>query len=147
MPDKKMMGMGKGILPKMPIKSNTGFATPGTEFKATKPGTSNQPKTAFKAKSAYMMYGKESDTMTGGSPLAKMGCSKTYKKGALKAEGTVDVYDSETGKTTKVTKENGVYTRGGNVVTLNKNQSEKQSGTRTESYAQKNKRLKAEQNG
>ncbi len=36
---------------------------------------------ALEAKSPYMMYGKESDTMMGGSPLAKYGCSKKYKKG------------------------------------------------------------------
>jgi len=43
----------------------------------------------FKAKVAatmakgpiYMMYGKESDIMMSGSPLAKYGCSKKYKKG------------------------------------------------------------------
>ena len=29
----------------------------------------------------YMMYGKEAATMMGGSPLAKYGCSKKYKKG------------------------------------------------------------------
>jgi hypothetical protein len=36
---------------------------------------------ALEAKSPYMMYGKESDIMMGGSPLAKYGCSKKYKKG------------------------------------------------------------------
>ena len=51
---------------------------------------------ALQAKSPYMMYGEKSDTMTGGSPLAKTGCSKTYKKGALKAEGGVEEVDLTT---------------------------------------------------
>jgi hypothetical protein len=34
----------KPLKPKSEIKSNPNFATPGTEFKATKPGESNQPK-------------------------------------------------------------------------------------------------------
>ena len=103
---------------------------------------------ALQAKSPYMMYGEKSDTMTGGSPLAKTGCSKTYKKGALKAEGTVDIVDSKTGKTTKVTKtEGGGYTKGGKVVTLAETQKVKSESTRTESYAQKIARLKKEKNG
>jgi hypothetical protein len=36
----------------------------------------------------------------------------------------VTVKDSTTGKTTKLTKKNGTYTRGGNVVTLTKSQKE-----------------------
>ena len=102
---------------------------------------------ALQAKSPYMMYGEKSDTMTGGSPLAKTGCSKTYKKGALKAEGTVDIVDSKTGKTTKVTKTDGVYTKAGNVVTLSDSQKEVTTGKPTESYAQKIARLKKEKNG
>jgi len=35
-------GVKKNITPVSEIKSNLNFATPGTEFKATKPGTSNQ---------------------------------------------------------------------------------------------------------
>ena len=100
-----MIGMKKYIRPVSEIKSNSNFATPGTEFKATKPGTSNQPKTetsgdravksikkvlggaltgaagSLMAKSPYMMYGKESDSMVSESPLAKTGCSKKYKRG------------------------------------------------------------------
>jgi hypothetical protein len=34
----------KPLKPASQIKSNPNFATPGTEFKATKPGESNQPK-------------------------------------------------------------------------------------------------------
>ena len=30
--------------------------------------------------SPYMMYGKKSSKLEGGSPLAKYGCSKKYKK-------------------------------------------------------------------
>ena len=48
MPDKKgkkMLRTQRSIRPINEIKSNPNFATPGTEFKATKPGTSNQPKT------------------------------------------------------------------------------------------------------
>lgn len=107
MPDKQKLGKnadtakpGK-IKPFNTIKSNSSFATPGTEFKPTNPGTNNQParetssdraKDAVKkvliggtigassllAKSPYMMYGKETSPMTmkGGSPLAKYGCSK-----------------------------------------------------------------------
>jgi hypothetical protein len=108
MPDKNGKKMGrivKKIYPINEIKSNPDFATPGTEFKATKPGTSNQPKTetsgdravksikkvlggaltgaasVLQAKSPYTLYGKKSDIMMGGSPLAKYGCSKKYKKG------------------------------------------------------------------
>jgi hypothetical protein len=110
MPDKNGKKMGrivKKIYPINEIKSNLDFATPGTEFKATKPGTSNQPKTetsgdravksikkvlggaltgagaasVLQAKSPYTLYGKKSDIMMGGSPLAKYGCSKKYKKG------------------------------------------------------------------
>ena len=107
MPDKKGKKMGRivrNIYPINEIKSNPNFATSGTEFKATKPGTSNQPKTetsgdravksikkvlggaftgaagALMAKSPYMMYGKKSDIMISESPLAKYGCSKKYKK-------------------------------------------------------------------
>jgi hypothetical protein len=102
-----MIGMKKYIRPVSEIKSNSNFATPGTEFKATKPGTSNQPKTetsgdravesikkvlggalagagaasVLQAKSPYMLYGKKAAPMMGGSPLAKYGCSKKYKKG------------------------------------------------------------------
>ena len=88
---------GKATTPVNEIKSNPNFATPGTEFKATNPGTSNQPKTetsgdrAVKSikkvlggavsAGAFMMYGEKSDIMMGGSPLAKYGCSKKYKKG------------------------------------------------------------------
>lgn len=100
-----MIGMKKYIRPVSEIKSNPNFATPGTEFKATKPETSNQPETetsgdraknsikkvlgsavtgaagSFMAKGPiYMMYGKEAAPMMGGSPLAKYGCSKKYKK-------------------------------------------------------------------
>ena len=97
----------EALKPVSEIKSNPNFATPGTEFKATKPGTSNQPKTktsgdrakdsikkvlgsalvtgaagSFIAKGPiYMMYGKEAAPMMGGSPIAKYGCSKKYKKG------------------------------------------------------------------
>ena len=95
----------KPFTPVSEIKSNTNFATPGTEFKATKPGASNQPKTetsgdravksikkvlggaltgaagGLMAKSPYMMYGKKSDIMMSESPLAKYGCSKKYKRG------------------------------------------------------------------
>jgi len=108
MPDKKgkkMLRTQRSIRPINEIKSNPNFATPGTEFKATKPGTSNQPKTetsgdravksikkvlggaltgtagSLMAKSPYMMYGKKSDIMMSESPLAKTGCSKKYKKG------------------------------------------------------------------
>jgi hypothetical protein len=108
MPDKKgkkMLRTQRSIRPINEIKSNPNFATPGTEFKATKPGTSNQPKTetsgdravksikkvlggaltgaagSLMAKSPYMMYGKKSDIMMSESPLAKYGCSKKYKKG------------------------------------------------------------------
>tara|TARA_R100000951_G_C2488740_1_gene133801 strand:+ start:49 stop:462 length:414 start_codon:yes stop_codon:yes gene_type:complete len=35
-------GSVKSIVPVSKIKSNPNFATPGTQFKATKPGTSNQ---------------------------------------------------------------------------------------------------------
>ena len=35
----------KPLKPVSEIKSNPNFATPGTEFKATKPETSNQPET------------------------------------------------------------------------------------------------------
>ena len=45
MPDKKgkkMLRTQTSIRPINEIKSNPNFATPGTEFKATKPGTSNQ---------------------------------------------------------------------------------------------------------
>ena len=34
----------------------------------------------FLPNSPYMLYGKKSDIMMGGSPLAKYGCSKKYKK-------------------------------------------------------------------
>ena len=37
--------------------------------------------------SPYLMYGEESDPMVGGSPLAKTGCSKKYKKSVLKMVG------------------------------------------------------------
>lgn len=99
----------KPLKPVNEIKSNPNFATPGTEFKATKPRTSNQPKTetsgdravksikkvlggaltgaavsALPAKSPYMMYGKKSDSMVSESPLAKYGCSKKYKKSGIK---------------------------------------------------------------
>ncbi len=90
------------------IKSNPNFATPGTRFKATNPGTSNQPISETSGDRAvksikkvlggaitgavgvgaatmakgpiYMMYGKKSDIMMSESPLAKYGCSKKYKK-------------------------------------------------------------------
>jgi len=96
----------KPLKPVNEIKSNSNFATPGTEFKATKPGTSNQPETETSGDRAvksikkvlggaltgaagslmakgpvYMMYGKKSDIMMSESPLAKYGCSKKYKKG------------------------------------------------------------------
>jgi predicted NAD-dependent protein-ADP-ribosyltransferase YbiA (DUF1768 family) len=40
-----------------------------------------------KAKSPYMMYGKESGAMMSESPLAKYGCSKKYSKSPMKVEG------------------------------------------------------------
>ena len=40
-----------------------------------------------KAKSPYMMYGKESGAMMSESPLAKYGCSKKYAKSPMKVEG------------------------------------------------------------
>jgi hypothetical protein len=95
----------EALTPTSEIKSNPNFATPGTGFKPTEPGTSNQPKTetsgdrakhsikkvlgsavtstaaSFMAKGPiYMMYGKEAAPMMSGSPLAKTGCSKKYKK-------------------------------------------------------------------
>ena len=107
MPDKQKLGKnadtakpGK-IKPFNTIKSNSSFATPGTEFKPTNPGTNNQPpretssdrakdavkkvltsavigKSPFTKGSPYMLYGKETSPMTmkGGSPLAKYGCTK-----------------------------------------------------------------------
>ena len=99
----------EALKPASQIKSNSTFATPGTEFKATEPGTSNQPISETSGDRAinsikkvvggtikgaitgapgagmakgpiYMMYGEESDPMMSGSPLAKYGCSKKYKK-------------------------------------------------------------------
>ena len=99
-----MIGMKKYIRPVSEIKSNPNFATPGTEFKATKPGTSNQPKTetsgdravksikkvlggaltgaaaALTAKSPYMMYDKKSGVMMSESPIMKKCGSKRYGK-------------------------------------------------------------------
>ena len=43
-PSKSFKAERKPLKPASEIKSNTNFATPGTEFKATKPGESNQPK-------------------------------------------------------------------------------------------------------
>ena len=40
-----------------------------------------------KAKSPYMMYGKDSGAMMSESPLAKYGCSKKYAKSPSKMEG------------------------------------------------------------
>ena len=88
------------------------------------------------------------------SPIGKKKCSYTpmQKKGLISPmpkteETTVDIVDSETGKKTKVTKKDGVYTRAGNVVTLSDSQKEVTTGKPTESYAQKIARLKKEKNG
>ena len=43
-----------------------------------------------KAKSPYMMYGKESGAMMSESPLAKYGCSKKYAKSPAKLNGGED---------------------------------------------------------
>ncbi len=106
MPYKKKLGKNADTVKKGEIKpfntinSNSSFATPGTGFKPTNPGTNNQPvretssdraKNAvkkvltgavvgvspFTKNSPYMMYGKETSPMTmkGGSPLAKYGCT------------------------------------------------------------------------
>jgi hypothetical protein len=88
------------------------------------------------------------------SPIGKKKCSYTpmQKKGLISPmpkteETTVDIVDSKTGKTTKVTKKNGSFTKGGKVVTLTDSQKVKPKSTRTESYAQKIARLKKEKNG
>ena len=45
-------------------------------------GVLNKDGSPVNLKSPYMMYGKETSPMTmkGGSPLAKYGCSKKYRK-------------------------------------------------------------------
>lgn len=93
----------KPLKPVNEIKSNPNFATSGTEFKATKPGTSNQPKTetsgdravksikkvlggaltgagGLMAKSPYVMYDKKSGVMMSESPIMKKCGSKRYGK-------------------------------------------------------------------
>ena len=77
-------------------------------------------------------------------PITKKGLISPMPK---TGGNTVDIVDSETGKTTTVTKTDTGYTRGGKVVTLNDSQKEKPKGKPTESYAQKIKRLKKEKNG
>ena len=87
---------------------------------------SKAEKSGLKAKSAYMMYGKEAVPMMGGSPLAKYGCSKKYKKSGIKMkdedklEATI-LHDTDKGEQTKykgkmVTIKGNTVTRGGNVV-------------------------------
>ena len=145
----------EALKPASQIKSDSTFATPGTQFKATEPGTSNQPISETSGDRAinsikkvvggaitgaitgapaagmakgpiYMMYGKKAAPMMGGSPLAKYGCSKKYKKSGVKMTGedkleATILHDTDKGEQTKykgrmVTIKGSTVTRGGNVI-------------------------------
>ena len=79
------------------IKSNKSFATPGTSFKATKPGTSNQPKRETSGYRAKKAVGKVlTSALTGSLNISphKMkdlsGDGKVTKKDVLIGRGVLN---------------------------------------------------------